>query len=603
MTGNRTGRRLRWRFAAGEPGPDRSAVVAWQTMTDPQRREDPPTPPLPRWDRRDAIALGLIVVLIAIPLRGLLRDHGAAMEEGFMLVFPEQVLLGQVPNKDFLHLYGPGSLWVLAGVYKVFGVSLATERWFGLVQHVGIIFGLYWVIRRWGRAVAFLAATSAIFINLNSTGLSALAWNGAIAFGIWAVWALLHARDSGDWRWMLAAGVLVSCALLYRPDVIVAVGAASVVALWSLRWRRLWPFLAGLGVAAVGFVAHFFAAGFANAFRGMFTDPVFTLREGRTLPMPPVWDHLVGYFQKAAVLRTVGWPFPHIGMSQQLFFWFFITVLAPVFVLGVAWWARRRDPDPRRPMALAVLGAFGAGLLPQALQRADQTHLAWVGVITITAVPAAIAQFFLVRPPRRPATAWLRAPVAITVAAFVFFAVVTPQFTVRGYNDVALQSLDRNVIGFPIERDGRNFYVPSPSIAHSAQDLIAELDAHDPQPGERLFVGPADLRYTPYTDAFFYYLFPELPPATYYIEMDPFDSHPDSGLAEDVATADWVILTNVWNAWIEPNNSMAPGSNVPNEIIERDFCLVGTWGLIPDYAGNDLPMYQLYERCDRQDAP
>ncbi len=551
----------------------------------------------PNWDRTDALALGIIFVVIAIPLRGLLRDHGAAMEEGFMLVFPEQVMLGRVPNLDFLHLYGPGSLWVLAGVYKIFGVSLATERWFGLLQHVGIILGLYWVLRRWGRPIALLGALSAILINLNSTGLSALAWNGAIAFGIWAVWALLLARETGRTRWLVLSGLLISMALLYRPDVIVAVTLAAGVALWPLRWRRLIPFFGGLGLAVVGYVVHAAMAGPLNAFEGMFTDPVFTLREGRTLPMPPVWDHLVGYFQKAAVLRTVGWPFPHIGMSQQLWFWFWITVFAPLVVISVALWARKRHPEGRRPVALLVLGVFGLGIIPQALQRADQTHLAWVGVVTITALPAAVAQFFALRPARRPRWAHLRAPVTVALCALVFFTVITPQYTVRAYNDVALQSIGRNVIGFPIERNGRNFYVPSPSIAHSAQALIETFDALEPEDGERLFVGPADLRYTPYTDAFFYYLYPELDPATYYIEMDPFDSGPETRLAADVNSADWVILTNVWNAWIEPNNSMAPGSNVPNEIIERDFCLVGSWGLIPDYWDNELPMYQLLERC------
>ena len=34
--------------------------------------------------------------------------------------------------------------------------------------------------------------------------------------------------------------------------------------------------------------------------------------------------------------------------------------------------------------------------------------------------------------------------------------------------------------------------------------------------GERLLVGPSDLRRTWYSDAFFYYLFPELTPATYF---------------------------------------------------------------------------------------
>ena len=50
--------------------------------------------------------------------------------------------------------------------------------------------------------------------------------------------------------------------------------------------------------------------------------------------------------------------------------------------------------------------------------------------------------------------------------------------------------------------------------------MIADLDRMS-KPGERLLVGPSDLRRTWYSDAFFYYMFPELTPATYFIEMDP----------------------------------------------------------------------------------
>ena len=60
-----------------------------------------------------------------------------------MLVFPERVLAGDVPNVDFLHLYGPGALWVLAGVYKLLGTSLAVERLFGLLQQAGLVLGVY----------------------------------------------------------------------------------------------------------------------------------------------------------------------------------------------------------------------------------------------------------------------------------------------------------------------------------------------------------------------------------------------------------------------------------------------------------------------------
>ena len=87
--------------------------------------------------------LAVVAVLVVIPLRGLYRFTGGTMEEGFMLYFPERMAKGDVPNVDFLHLYGPGSLHVLMAWYELFGHTLAVERTFGLLQHVAIILALF----------------------------------------------------------------------------------------------------------------------------------------------------------------------------------------------------------------------------------------------------------------------------------------------------------------------------------------------------------------------------------------------------------------------------------------------------------------------------
>ena len=118
--------------------------------------------------------------------------------------------------------------------------------------------------------------------------------------------------------------------------------------------------------------------------------------------------------------------------------------------------------------------------------------------------------------------------------------------------------------------------------------MIAALDEMS-SPGERLFVGPQDLRRTWYSDAFFYWMFPELDPATYYIEMDPgLANEEGSSLADDVASADWVILTGFWNGWREPNTSMDFGSDAANQVIAREFCEVASFE-------DDLIL--LYRRC------
>src|SRR3954447_20787819 len=109
--------------------------------------------------RGDIIAIGVVATVCLLPLRGLLRAPGPPLEEGFMLVFPERVLHGAVPNRDFLHLYGPGSLWFLSAGYWLFGTSVATERLLGLLQLSGIVAAVVLLARPFGR---WLAAVSGL---------------------------------------------------------------------------------------------------------------------------------------------------------------------------------------------------------------------------------------------------------------------------------------------------------------------------------------------------------------------------------------------------------------------------------------------------------
>src|SRR5690349_2142366 len=145
--------------------------------------------------RKTAIAVGIILVVYLVPLRGMLRSQGAPMEEGFMLVFPERFLHGALPNADYLHLYGPGSIWALAGWYKVFGVSLPAERLFGLLQQFAVVFGMYSLARHWGRTAALGSALiAALFILPPLGGLIPLAWVGGVGLGLIALSLELEGR-------------------------------------------------------------------------------------------------------------------------------------------------------------------------------------------------------------------------------------------------------------------------------------------------------------------------------------------------------------------------------------------------------------------------
>jgi hypothetical protein len=173
------------------------------------------------------------------------------------------------------------------------------------------------------------------------------------------------------------------------------------------------------------------------------------------------------------------------------------------------------------------------------------------------------------------------------VAGLAVPLLVIPHFTARTWLDLSNQSRGHNIFGYPVQRKDRLFYLGSEPVAVAARQLIADLP-REARPGSRLFVGTADLRKTPYSDAYLYYLMPEFVPGTYYIEMDPgMANRADSGLAAEVARSDWLVLSHVWDTWSEANDSRVFGSARPNAVVRRQFCKV------KDYGGH----FELYRRC------
>ena len=540
---------------------------------------------------RSILSVGIVLAVIALPLRGLFLATGSSMEEGFMLAFPQRVLAGDVPNVDFLHLYGPFSLHVLAGWYWVFGDTLESQRVFGLLQHLGIIFALFALARAWGRRTAVVSAVTVTLLVLTPIGLSALAWEGAVALGLWSVvFGVRAMHTTGRTRRfaLVSAGVLVGCALGYRPDLVVALGLVHGWLLWQGRAERTWrPVGIGVGVGSVPMLVHLAMAGIGPSVRGMFLEPVFDLRPGRKLPSPPSFSQIDGALQAVAEgpLDAPWWRVPALSANHQLFLWFFVVIVVAI-ALPVIAHRLRRTSDGAATRLTVLMGAslFGLGMLPQALQRPDSTHLAWGSCVSFALLPCLLVELVPRVAPRAARQAWLIAGAGIAAVMLV----VNPYFTYRYYLLQSRVSVGNKPGGFEVARDHRRFYFGNQALQSSSQAMMDDLDRLS-QPGERLLVGPADLSRTIYSDAAFYYMFPELTPATFFIEMDPgIADREGSRLADDVASADWLILTNFWTGWFEPNASSIRGSDAPNQVVAEQFCLVGNY---------EDALVLLYQRC------
>lgn len=533
---------------------------------------------------RSWIAVGSVAAAVGLALPALYRATGSTMEEGFMLVFPERVMNGDVANVDFLHLYGPGSLHWLSLWYRLFDVSLASERTFGLLQHLLVVSALFVLARPWGRAVAAVAAASSVVYVLTPIGLQALAWSGAVGLGLWSVvFAVRASYIERPARSVLISGLLAGVALTFRPDVVLALALALG---FTPVVRRQWRALAGgLAIGLASFWIHLVQAGPADVFRGMVLEPVFDLRGGRELPRPPSWDHLDGALQVIGEKFAPWWGVPHIGAPKQLFLWFFAL---PIIAFGVVVVARRLEP--MRRTALLAPALFGVGILPQALQRPDSAHFNWVAIVSWPLAVIAVVEIVRRRAPTIHPTVrtWIAGG-----SLLVTLAIVAPFFTLRTYGDLVVRSVSGDLSTLTVERNGRTFHLGDTRPWKASLEVIADLDAQA-RPSERLFVGPVDLRQTAYSDVFFYYLFPELNPATYFIEMDPGLANAEgSRLSADVASADWLVLTRFWSGWIEPNDSIVFGSDEPNQVVESSFCLRGSY---------QADVIRLYQRCDKGDG-
>ena len=552
-----------------------------------------------RFERRAALSLAMVLAVIAIPVRGLFKSTGSSMEEGFMLVFPKRLLAGDVPNVDYLHLYGPFSLHVLAGWYTLFGYTLEAQRVFGLIQHLGIVFALYALARAWGHRTAVITAVTVTLLVLTPIGLSALAWEGGVALGLWSVVfgvRALHSADRSRRIALVAAGLLAGFALGYRPDLVLALGLVHGWLLWRHRqlsgaaWK---PAGLGLLVGLVPMFVHLAMAGIGPSVQGMFIDPVVHLRPGRELPRPPSFGQIDGALQAVAEgpADAPWWKFPAMAANHQLFFWFWVVIVVALAIPAITWRLARRHGWTTQLVVLMGASLFGLGMLPQAMQRPDSTHLAWGSCVSFALLPCLVVELLSRRSPERVTTRHAPLVAGLVVGAVMF--VICPFFTYRYYLLQSRIAVGNKPGGFEVSRDGRSFYFGNAALQTASQAMMDDLSAKM-KPGERLLVGPADLSRTIYSDAVFYYLFPELTPATYFIEMDPgLADKEGSRLADDVKSADWLILTNFWTGWFEPNTSIQFGSDAPNQVVADNFCL----------EGNYLDaLVLLYHRCDKGDG-
>jgi hypothetical protein len=491
---------------------------------------------LPR--SRLPIAFAIIVLLVIVGTAAPGYDAVAQrMDDGSLLLYPELILKGWLPYRDFETFYGPANAYLLAGVYAVFQPGIFVARTVGLVYHLAILAAIYCIVRPRGIALA-LGSILIAHLFLLPTGLAPFAWIGGLACALWSLF--LAAARPGP-KQIFFAGLLAALALLYRPDLTPAVLLSAGLLLVFESGKMRWTYLVGFSLGLLPMLFLIYAAGFQNIFDNVFLYPVIITNPARKLPwssIPPYVIYLLGFHFVAALIN-----------------------------LGAGFLALRKEAGSWFNRLFAAAAIFALGTTHEALQRMDSGHLTLCCFLSLALLPVALTII---------ADRWAATPGSLS-RPLLFVALTL--LVVAGLAPELVYLVRQTIGGGPSRKDdvvflqhgGRSFPLSSISASRETGDLLDTM-ASLASPGQRLFVGPADLRRTNYNATFLYHLLPQLTPATYFLEMNPLSANrPGSRLSADVLSADWLILDHRLDEWNEQNESSRVGPDVPNQVVQSNF--------------------------------
>lgn len=473
-------------------------------------------------DRYSTIMTLTVLAFATIPVLPHLFDDLFTPDESLLLVYPQRILDGQWPNRDFFTGYGPGQFWLLAGVYKIVGASVITERLVGWLLHIAIVFGVVRIARPRGRFVAGTAGCFSAFI-LAFLDLPAFAWLGALSLAIWSIAVMVGKRTRGA---SVVAGLMVGLVFAIRPEF----GPVAILCQLPLMWRSQFKvsWLLGLGLGAIPVAIHLTVAG--PEFIKNFLFVMRVASAGAAVP-------------------------PHVPPALRVAAFSLVAA-----ALALAWKAaRERDPGLAAVTALSIL------ILPQAFQRTDLTHIAYVGCFiwpmwfAIVFSRSVLARGMV----HRYGARWLRQCLSVT-AVILLCASMT----------MAVSSWRAT---YWLSHLGKSLPLSSATSLRDIEALIAATNQRV-RPGSRIFVGAGDMSVLNYSPMYLYFLLPEYRPAGYYLELPGGFDGVGGALSKDVRAADALLLSDTRKMQSDLFRSGFTGSSEANDVVSKYFCPVARYG-------------------------
>jgi 4-amino-4-deoxy-L-arabinose transferase-like glycosyltransferase len=331
-----------------------------------------------------------LVFLIAMVYLCLFRRFSSRdLDEGIILQAAERVLRGQVPYRDFFIFYTPGSFYLQAAMFKVFGDSLAVAR--TGIAFVGAACSAvtYCLARRvCSRKISLLAGALTAGFSVTYRFVVVHNWYSTF-FTSLAIYAAVRLLESGKKRWAFLTGSLATLTVLVEQSK---------------------------GPALYGGLALGYLILLAARRKGLPTSSsIVAFAFGSIWPWAPTLLYFASKHSIAVMLQDWFWPLHHYTQANHVFYghlslaedvrdslytgalwvriWKYVT-LSPLLVIpvlplvGVVWlifsvkrlWTNKHSSPETAYYVL--MGAIGFGLLLSILiVRTDITDFVYLAPI------------------------------------------------------------------------------------------------------------------------------------------------------------------------------------------------------------------------------
>ncbi len=341
------------------------------------------------------IAVALLLFAFSIFYLWSFRDYTSLNgDEGIVLEGADRILRGQVPYRDFFTYLAPGSYYLYAWLFRLFGDSMVVARTVLVVYGGGFSALIYLLLRRvcspW---ISLLMGYLVLVAGLPSEFSITHNWDGTF-LSLLAVFAAVKLVESGRWGWAFATGTLISLTCLVDQSK----GAGLTLGLllgyflvlrFTVGWTRkaqIWTLALGAGILwPVGLtLAYFFAQ---HALQPMVQDLLWPLRHYTTANRVPYGYLLINPEGWQSGFAKASWGFRTFFIL--LFSPYWVVALLPFFALGIlvlhAWRAIKGGRLEGEARYRLVLCSAAAGLWFSLFltQRPDAVRIMFLAPVEI----------------------------------------------------------------------------------------------------------------------------------------------------------------------------------------------------------------------------